>query len=60
MGSIKINQEETKFLIQQIEYLIEQYEEDINWVLEPDTKEYLSTINTIKSLRNILTKIGNS
>lgn len=60
MKSIKINQEETKFLIQQIEYLIEQYEEDTNWALEPDTKEYLSTINTIKSLRNILTKIGNS
>lgn len=60
MKSIKINQEETKFLIQQIEYLIEQYEEDINWALEPDTKEYLITINTIKTLRNILTKIGNS
>lgn len=60
MKSIKINQEETKFLIQQIEYLIEQYEEDINWALEHDTKEYLSTINTIKTLRNILTKIGNS
>ena len=54
MKSIKINQEQTEFLIQQIEYLIEQYEEDINWALEPDTIGCKSSKNNINKLKKIL------